>query len=478
MLFNSLQFLIFFPLVVSVYFLLPGKHRWALLLAASYYFYMSWEPEYLLLILTSTLVDYIAALQIFTSFGRRRNLWLGASLLVNLGILAFFKYANFFWDSLHSLLGTGIQVASPIHRFLLPVGISFYTFQTLSYSIDVWRGRIEPERHLGRFALFVAFFPQLVAGPIERAAHLLPQFRQNHSVDLKRITSGLRLMLWGMFKKVVLADRLALVVDQVYGNPDEQNGLTWLLATYFFSFQIYCDFSGYSDIAIGSARVLGFDLMKNFNVPYMARSAREFWQRWHISLSTWFRDYVYIPLGGNRSSAPRWFINIIITFVVSGLWHGANWTFVVWGGLHGLYLLAERYTTSWLPRRMPGRNVIETLLTFHLVLLAWVFFRAKSVEIALHIIGSILTDIPGDIIAYLGGANLFLGLGNIPQFMWAGLIPGILLFYVLDAAKDQSYWKIRFANSSGLRLVVYACLFYGILFLGYFGETQFIYFQF
>ena len=340
MLFNSLEFLLFLPVVLVCYALTPRHLRWIPLLAASYYFYASWRLEYLTLILASTAVDYAAGLALgrVTNRASRRAL-VGLSLVANLGILLFFKYANFFAQTWSSMIGAGAD--GSLHTFLLPVGISFYTFQTLSYTIDVYRGRIEPERHLGRFALYVAFFPQLVAGPIERAGRLLPQVTRMASPNTDQIVSGLRLALWGFFKKVVIADRLALVVDQVYGNPADQSGITWLIGTYFFAFQIYCDFSGYSDIAIGVARLLGFDLMKNFRVPYSASSLREFWGRWHISLSTWFRDYVYIGLGGNRVQLGRWIANILVTFLVSGLWHGANWTFVVWGGLHGAYLVIE-----------------------------------------------------------------------------------------------------------------------------------------
>ena len=307
MLFNSLQFLAFFPVVVAVYFAMPKRLRWAFLLAASYYFYMCWKPEYVLLIWASTAVDYIAGLQMSKAINKSsRRAWLALSLSTNLGILFSFKYWNFFSENVRDLLGRmDVTAGIPEFDLLLPVGISFYTFQTLSYSVDVYRGRLEPERHLGRFALYVAFFPQLVAGPIERASRLLPQFWQDIDFDYDRMGSGLRQMTWGMFKKVVVADRLAIYVDSVYSDPSAHQGLPVVAATYFFAFQIYCDFSGYSDIAIGAARVLGFDLMENFKRPYFARSVSDFWRRWHISLSTWFRDYVYIPLGGSRTTPSR-----------------------------------------------------------------------------------------------------------------------------------------------------------------------------
>jgi D-alanyl-lipoteichoic acid acyltransferase DltB (MBOAT superfamily) len=330
---------------------------------------------------------------------------------------------------------------------------------------------------LGRFALYVSFFPQLVAGPIERASRLLPQFDSKVEWDWKRLSSGLRLMLWGMFKKVVIADRLALVVDQVYNNPADQSSLSFLLATYFFAFQIYCDFSGYSDIAIGAARVLGYDLMTNFRVPYIASSIREFWTRWHISLSTWFRDYVYIPLGGNRSGYLKWIFAILITFLVSGLWHGANWTFVVWGGLHGIYLLLERRLMPSLRERLNWKP-LSVFVTFHLVLIAWIFFRADSLHLAFQVLRQITIQLPHDVSAYLAGESLFAGLGAIPPSTYMGLIFAVVLFYIVDMAKDMQFLSKRYEASPALRLASYFFLFYGILFLGYFGETQFIYFQF
>jgi D-alanyl-lipoteichoic acid acyltransferase DltB (MBOAT superfamily) len=341
MLFNSIQFLIFFPVIATIYFLLPHRYRWLLLLVGSYYFYMSWKPEYIILILASTLIDYSVGLKLGSeSRPAIRRRWLLLSLVTNLGLLFSFKYFNFFNDSFRQLFQmANLSYPVPALNVLLPVGISFYTFQTLSYTIDVYRGKIQPERHLGVFALFVSFFPQLVAGPIERSGNLLPQFYQKTAVDYERIISGLQRMTWGFFKKVVIADRLALLVNTVYNHPTEFSGMPLIIATYAFGFQIYCDFSAYSDIAIGAARVMGFDLMENFRQPYYARSIPEFWRRWHISLSTWFRDYVYLPLGGNRVKLPHWVFNILVVFVVSGLWHGANWTFVIWGALHGIFMV-------------------------------------------------------------------------------------------------------------------------------------------
>lgn len=352
MLFNSIEFLLFLPTVVALYFAAPVRYRWGLLLAASFYFYASWKLEYLILIIISIAVDYFAGLRMAGKEERsQRAPYLVMSLIANLGILVGFKYFNFISDSIRAAFQPlNVFADMPHLEFLLPVGISFYTFQSMSYTIDVYRGDRGPERHLGRFALYVSFFPQLVAGPIERSTHLLPQFSEPKRFDYDRATSGLRLILWGFFKKIVIADQLALFVDQVYGAPGEWHGAAVLLASYFFAFQIFCDFSAYTDIARGSARIMGYDLMENFNRPYFARSIREFWARWHISLSTWFRDYLYIPLGGNRVVKWRWYYNLMVVFVVSGLWHGANWTFVAWGFLHGAYLVISLMTRDWRDR--------------------------------------------------------------------------------------------------------------------------------
>jgi len=317
--FNSIEFLVFFFIVVVFYFSIPYRFRWILLLAASYYFYMCWRPEYIILIIASTLVDYIAGLKMGGIESKpRRKKYLIISLMINLGLLFSFKYFNFFNDSLRILFSRyNMLYRVPSFNILLPVGISFYTFQTLSYTIDVYRGERRPERHLGIFALYVAFFPQLVSGPIERSKRLLPQFYKRFDFDYKRLTHGLRLMLWGFFQKVVIADRLAIVVDHVYNNPSEHTSTAFIIATYFFAFQIYCDFAGYTDIARGAAKILGYELMLNFQRPYFAKSIRDFWRRWHISLTSWFRDYLYIPLGGNRVVKWRWYYNLFIVFFIS-----------------------------------------------------------------------------------------------------------------------------------------------------------------
>jgi D-alanyl-lipoteichoic acid acyltransferase DltB (MBOAT superfamily) len=475
MLFNSFEFAVFFPAVITIYFLVPYRHRLWLLLLASYLFYAGWNPAYLPLIWTSTAVDYFVGLKLEAEARtRRRRMWLAASLITNLALLFSFKYYDFAAETLRTLFGIPEQ-ALPVSPFLLPIGISFYTFQTLSYTIDLYRGKIEAEPNPLRFALFVAFFPQLVAGPIERARNLLPQLELRGEIDPDRLVSGLRLILWGLFKKVVIADRLALFVDAVYGAPQGHGGSTLLLATYFFAFQIYCDFSGYSDIAIGCARILGIDLMRNFRLPYFATSISDFWRRWHISLSTWFRDYVYISLGGNRTgSTPRWLRNVAVVFVLSGLWHGANWTFVVWGALHGAYYLVEKLWArlrsragSWGDSR--GGRLLSRLTTFHLVLLGWVFFRAPTVGDAWQIILRVFAD---------PWSGLYLGASASDTLL------GIVLIVLLILVQSAQHLELlprdrgpRVVLPTLVRWPAYVGLALGILLLGT-RDRAFIYFQF
>ncbi len=485
MLFNSLEFLLFFPVVVGLYFVLPTRVRWAWLLGTSYLFYMAWRIDYVVLLLISTAVDYVAGRrmgQLPTK--RQRRPYLAASLLVNLSLLFGFKYFNFLNESMRALLGTaGFAYGIPALDVLLPVGISFYTFQTLSYSIDVYNGKTEPEAHLGRFALYVAFWPQLVAGPIERPGHLLPQFRQHFNFDYARVRAGLVRMAWGFFKKVAIADRLAAYVDDVYGAPGEFSGAGVLLATYFFAFQIYCDFSGYSDIAIGAARVMGFDLMENFRRPYTSRSIAEFWRRWHISLSTWFRDYVYIPLGGNRVVRWRWYYNLMITFVVSGLWHGAAWTFAIWGALHGGLLILGLTTSGWWQRPANGSaprsrllGWLQILATFHLVALGWIFFRAESVRDAFHFIGEI-ARLPWTLNWATGGlADLPLPRGPLDLAVSAALIA--LLLAVESWVRDGVIEGKLTAQPTPVRWASYVALLLGLLWFAVPTNQQFIYFQF
>ena len=389
MLFNSLQYGVFLLVVILVYFHVPAKIRWAVLLAASYYFYMSWNPELILLILFTTAVSYACARKVEREGDpKRKKQWLAAGNLLCLACLFFFKYFNFVSENVTALLrALSLPVGDFTLGVLLPVGISFYTFQTLSYIVDVYRGDLPAERHFGYYALYVSFFPQLVAGPIERAADLLPQLRETRRFDKDRAVEGARIIVIGLFKKIVVADMLAETVNRVYNNLQAYDSIPVLVATLFFAMQIYCDFSGYSDIAVGSAKILGIELMTNFRSPYYARSIKEFWRRWHISLSGWFTDYVYIPLGGSRVAPARRRFNLLVVFLCSGLWHGASWTFVLWGLYHGVLSVMELYTQPVIDRtlaRMKGRicralfQSARVAVTFALVCFSWILFRANS----------------------------------------------------------------------------------------------------
>jgi len=493
--FNSLQFLIFFPLIAAGYFLLSYRYRWIILLAASYYFYMCWNVEYILLILVSTLIAYDTGLRMGrTSQKKKRKKYLIASLLANLGILFCFKYFNFFSESFKTLFDHfNIFYDVPAFRVLLPVGISFYTFQLLSYSIDVYRGKQKPEKHLGIFALYVAFFPQLVAGPIERSTRLLPQFYKKNDFDYDRIVAGLKLMAWGFFKKIVIADRLALFVNEAYNNPTEYQGISFIIATLFFTFQIYCDFSGYSDIAIGGAQVFGIRLMTNFERPYFSKSVAEFWRRWHISLSTWFRDYLYIPIGGNRVSRWRWYCNIIIVFLICGMWHGANWTFIVWGILHGIYILIGSLTQTLrgkgtnlvgLDKRPSLLKMINIVFTFTLISFAWIFFRANSLSDAFYIIRNMFTGVDSWLLEAIRNgfspevlSPLLLG-QNIAEFCTA--VCAIIFMEIVHLTQRHRNWIPYLCEKPILyRWAVYYIFALAIFFFGqYTTSTEFIYFQF
>lgn len=486
MLFNSLEFVIFFPLVVCIYFLIPQKCRWLFLLIASYIFYMGWNAAYALLLLISTFVTYATSLLIDrTPKQKMKKLWLTLSIVLNLGILFTFKYFNFFSDTLYALFDMLHWSYNPItYSLVLPVGISFFTFQALGYSIDVYRGDIPVQRHFGKYALFVSFFPQLVAGPIERSKNLLPQFDEIHRFDYHNAVSGLRLMAWGFFKKIVIADTVCTCVNNVYNNLEAYDGFAILIATILFALQIFCDFSGYSDIARGCARFMGFRLMKNFKHPYFATSIKDFWRCWHISLSTWFKDYVYIPLGGNRKGEARTCLNLFITFLCSGLWHGANWTFVIWGALHGAFQIVGRIT-------QPVRNKVnhvfrldkiprihglfQMLFTFVLVCFGWIFFRANSLSDAWLAITEICTlDIPsfsgifGVLKSMFGTrAELYRLMMTLPVFLGAS---------ILDY--KRSIEKRVAVMPAILRYVVYVLIVVYVLLFARAEMQDFIYFQF
>ena len=489
MLFNSFQFLVFFPLVAVVYFLLPFKYRWLHLLIASCVFYVAFIPAYILILFATIIIDYIAGIMIAKSAGKKRKWFLVLSIVANISILAVFKYYNFFIENINVIIHKlGIATYDlPYLNIILPIGLSFHTFQAMSYTIEVYRGNQKPERHFGIYALYVMFFPQLVAGPIERPQNLLHQFHEEKYFNSAAVVSGLRLMIWGLFKKVVIADRLALVTDPVFNDPHLHTPLALVMATFFFSFQIFCDFSGYSDMAIGAARIMGFKLMKNFDKPYQSKSISEFWSRWHISLSTWFKDYLYISLGGNRVSIPRWYFNLFFVFLVSGFWHGANWTFIIWGTLHGFYLVFAIVTKKFregLAKRIGISkikwlyNALQTCTTFILVMFAWVFFRANSVNDAFYIFQQfpkILQDIPGLL-------HFFRSLGaNFPMDYKAIGLAVFLIFFMeafhyLQARKNVT--QLFNTMPVYIRWSAYYAAILIILFFGVFENRQFIYFQF
>jgi alginate O-acetyltransferase complex protein AlgI len=484
MLFNSVHFFVFFVVVTTLYFSLPYKRRWLLLLLGSCYFYMAFVPIYILILGFTIIVDYFAGILIERSLGRTRRIFLICSLLANIGVLAIFKYYNFLNDNFSFLLhGFGLHNPLPYLSILLPIGLSFHTFQAMSYTIEIYRGHQKAERHFGIYALYIMFYPQLVAGPIERPQNLLHQFREQHDFDYDRVVDGLKLMAWGLFKKVVIADRLAVVVDNIYNHPQNGNGLSFLIATFFFSYQIFCDFSGYSDMAIGAARVMGFKLMKNFDRPYQARSISEFWHRWHISLSTWFKDYLYISLGGNRVSIPRWYFNLFIVFLVSGLWHGANWTFVIWGALHGFYIVfavmtkdLRRRIREWMG--LPEMPQYQRLVTFILVGVAWIFFRANTLDTAIYMIRHMITDIPAILSRLIHHHKLQVNLGVGERYIWVCLVVilGLEIIHTLQNRINLSLWvKQRMVL---IRWALYYAYIFTILSMGVFQNRQFIYFQF
>ncbi|QTN31998.1 MBOAT family protein [Akkermansiaceae bacterium] len=476
MLFNSYTFWIFFGLVALLYRFLDHRRRNHLLLLASYVFYGYWDWRFLGLIAISTLIDFVAAQRIADAEGhaRRRKAWLMVSISANLGLLGIFKYLGFFVTEFNTLMER-IGLAGPLPGIdlILPVGISFYTFQTLSYTIDVYRGHTQPARGLMDFSLYVTFFPQLVAGPIERSSHLLPQVvNPRKPLDGERFREGLYYVLNGLFRKVVIADNMALIANHVFSQPPgELSGWQVMLGVYAFAFQIYGDFSGYSSIAQGTAKWLGFDLMDNFRNPYFAKSPQEFWQRWHISLSSWLRDYLYIPLGGNRNGTILTYRNLTLTMLLGGLWHGAAWTFVIWGAIHGLWLAAHRLATSG--RGRDGKAVrggkpwalARMLVTFHIVCLCWLFFRADSAGQAVSMLGQLS----------LGG------------WQWGALENGIASLMALYLAPLLAYefWCERKGDLLALtrahwgwRAAAYLYILWMILFFGSPVQQEFIYFRF
>ncbi len=505
MLFNSVQFLLFFIVITLAYFSLRWNFRWLLLLLASCYFYMVFKPVYILILFVTIVIDYFAGIWIADAVGPRRKLLLVLSIVTNVGILAIFKYYDFFVENFNSfswkldlswhlpqlkriyaeisfvtarLLGDHTSTLSHFYtNVVFPIGLSFHTFQAMSYTIEVYRGNQKSERHFGIYALYVMFYPQLVAGPIERPQNVLHQFHEKHPYNWENVKAGLMRMAFGFFKKTVIADRLALMQGPVYLDPSNHNGLTLLVATFFYTFRIYCDFSGYSDIALGAAQVMGFNLMENFKTPYISKSISEFWGRWHISLSTWFRDYLYIPLGGNRVSEGRAYFNRFTVFLVSGLWHGASWNFIIWGGLHGFYLvfasIRDKYLKRWNITLPTGAwyGYLQTAITFVLVMLTWVFFAVgdnprmtfgQEVRSSFLILKKIMT------LSFYDPVQSVL---NSVEMWFCVVLIGVLLLkehylFHIPTRRNATFWSVFLV----LVLVNY--------FFGVFESNQFIYFQF
>jgi alginate O-acetyltransferase complex protein AlgI len=503
MLFNSVSFLIFFPIVTTIYFLLPQKFRWIHLLTSSCFFYMLFIPAYIIILFITISIDYLAGIYIERSEGKKRKYFLIISIVSTCLVLFFFKYFNFFNDNFRAIAGfLHLNYPIPILNIILPIGLSFHTFQSLSYVIEVYRGNQKTEKHFGIYALYVMFYPQLVAGPIERPQNLLHQFYEKHKFDYERVIDGLKLMLWGFFKKIVIADRLAIVVNQIYNDPHQYEGVQLIVATIFFAFQIYCDFSGYSDIAIGSAKVMGFNLMINFRKPYFSQSVSEFWKKWHISLTTWFRDYLFFPL----SFAISWrirkervltiksdlFIYIVasaITWFITGLWHGANWTFVIWGGLNGFFLVLESllYKNSNDPNiliksRYQVKKLFKIVITFCLISVGWVFFRAANLNDSFYILTHLFSGIKDFILnisdlGYISGVLSSFGVNRFEFFLSFFFIGFLILTELINY--DLSFFERIKAFPVYFRWIVYYFVIGILVFFGTFNSTQqFIYFQF
>ena len=491
MLFNSTEFMIFFPITLILYWIFPKKYRYICLFIASYTFYMFWNPKYAMLMGTSTVVTFLSGVLIEKLKYKRTVV--AFSFIINLAILIFFKYFDFLLQNINIVLSAlNIQLINKPFDVILPVGISFYTFQALSYTIDVYRGEIKSEKNIIKYALFVSFFPQLVAGPIERSNNLLIQIENLEKVkrfDYERITEGLTLMLFGYFQKMVIADRAAILVDTVFNGYYEYNSMALILAAIFFAIQIYCDFGSYSLIAIGTAKVMGINLMENFNTPYFARSVKEFWGRWHISLSTWFRDYLYIPLGGNRCSNIRKSFNILVTFLVSGLWHGANFTFIAWGAIHGIFHIIEEQLKpikeKYLNKFKIKTNafsfaLIEIIITFIIVDLAWIFFRAETIHDAIHYIQRIFTRI--DLWTLFDGTLCKLGLNIFEMNILIIALFILIAFDLVKYIRKESIFEFLNKQNLYFRWFVMLFLIFYIIVYGKYGAgfdpKQFIYFQF
>ncbi len=470
MLFNSLLFLVYFVIVTANYYLLPHKFRWIWLLIASCYFYMYFKPVYILIIFFTIIVDYIAGLLIENASGKTRKLYLCLSIVANVGVLAFYKYFNFLAGNINFLSAGAHGPQIPLIDFILPIGLSFHTFQAMSYTIEVYRGNQKAERHLGIYSLYVMFYPQMVAGPIERPQHILPQLHRVNNYKTKNLVTGIFLMLVGLFKKVVIADRLGLYVDPLFANLHAHSALDMMVGIFFFAFQIYCDFSGYSDIAVGAGLTLGIELMRNFNYPFTSTSITEYWRRWHISLSTWLSDYVFTPILINKRDWGKGaiYFGLIVTFFISGLWHGAGWPFIIWGLLHAVAMCYEVYTKkrrAKLSKKIPVKlyKSLSVVFTFLYLLFAWIFFRAHTIQDAFFMLGRIVTF---HNMSYTAG-----GLMNIKEIFYCLLIITLLM------AVEKNLYKIAELSISK-KIMASIVLLILCYFLGVFNEAQFIYFQF
>ncbi|MBN8692495.1 MAG: MBOAT family protein [Bacteroidetes bacterium] len=482
MLFNSLEFLLFFPLVTFLFYVIPHKYRWMLLLLASCYFYMYFKPVYILILLFTIIIDYFAGIYIERAKSQKqRKLLLVLSIISNIGILVFFKYFNFLSFNLQQIFNSlSIDQRLPILDILLPIGLSFHTFQAISYTIEVYRGNQKSEKHFGIYALYVMFYPQLVAGPIERPQNVLHQFHERKYFKSDNFILGARWMLLGFLKKVVIADNVSIASDYVFNNVSNQSMLTLIVGGLFFTVQIYADFSGYSDIALGSAKVMGFDLMKNFNNPYFSVSIKDFWTRWHISLSTWFRDYVYVPLGGNRVSKLRNYLNVFIVFVLSGFWHGASWNFIVWGAMHGALVTFENMFN--ISSKVNGKNLVVVIskwgANFSVIILTWMAFRITDIS---DLIAAYKIIFNGIVHLFQWDYGISLDLSGLRDFninQVKLLLFAVLLFFLFEVLRNHKTILQVFYNSSVLRRLSYTFAILIIFFFGYLNKVQFIYFQF
>lgn len=481
MLFNSWQFAVFLPIVFALYWALPHRFRWGVMLLASYYFYMSAGAKFVALLILTTTISYAAAIWLEKSATeRKKRIILILSIIACLAGLAVFKYLEFFFRSITSLLATfTIQLHPLTLKLMLPLGISFYSFNVVSYIIDVYRGKITAEHHFGIYATFVSYFPKMLAGPIERGGNLIPQIREEHRFDSAQGIGGLKLMLWGFFKKLVVADTLVLYADVVFDNITRFNGFALALAALFFSIQIYCDFSGYSDIARGVSKLMGIELMDNFRSPYFSSSIKEFWSRWHISLSTWFRDYVYIPLGGNRVGKVRQYFNLLITFLVSGLWHGASWTFVFWGGIHGIAQIFEKMLGIKTLKKKGGIVwLARAALVFVFATAAWVFFRADSFSDAIYLFANMFNGIASPASYFKQGFDsIGMTMGGLINFI-VFMIP-LTVYDYYSARFDRDAGEILAEKNRVLRWALYVLIGLLVVFLSQKGvAAEFVYMQF